>query len=78
VKQNINSFHAKNEISRLEKLGLRDSFRITVSEVTCYGLDNRCSISGGMKFFFSPPPPDRLWVPYSLLSNGHRGLFPWR
>jgi hypothetical protein len=35
------------------------------------------SIPGrGREFFSSPPPPERLWIPSSLLSNGYRGLFP--
>jgi len=25
-------------------------------------------------FFSFPPPPDRLWGPYTLLSNGYQGL----
>jgi len=27
-------------------------------------------------FFASPPRPDRLWEPPSLLFNGYRGSFP--
>jgi hypothetical protein len=29
------------------------------------------------EFFSSPPCPDRLWSPPSLLCNGYQGLFPW-
>jgi hypothetical protein len=28
--------------------------------------------------FSSPPRPERLWGPPSLLPNGYQGLFPWR
>jgi hypothetical protein len=44
-----------------------------------YGLDDRGSrvrlqVGAGI-FFFSPPRPDRVRGPPSLLSNTHRGLF---
>jgi len=32
---------------------------------------------GGWEFFSSPPRPERLWGPSSLLSNAYRTLFPW-
>jgi hypothetical protein len=42
-----------------------------------YGLEDRGSIPGrGKRFFSSPQRPDRLWGPSSLLSNGYRGLSP--
>jgi hypothetical protein len=28
------------------------------------------------RIFFSPRCPDQLWGPFSLLSNGYRGLLP--
>jgi hypothetical protein len=31
----------------------------------------------GWEFFPSPPHPDRLWGPPSLLFNGYWGLFCW-
>jgi hypothetical protein len=32
---------------------------------------------GGREFFSSPPRPERLWGPPSLLSNGYQGFFLW-
>jgi len=37
------------------------------------GFDSR----RGLGIFSSPPCPERLWSPPSLLSNGYRVLFPW-
>jgi len=31
---------------------------------------------GGWEFFSSPPCPELLWGPPSLLSNGYKGIFP--
>jgi hypothetical protein len=45
---------------------------------TNYGLDDWGSNpGGGWEFFPSPPRPDRLWDPPSLLFNGYGGIFPW-
>jgi hypothetical protein len=32
---------------------------------------------GAENFLSSPPRPERLWGPLSLLSNGYQGFFPW-
>jgi hypothetical protein len=56
------------------KIKSRDS---SVGIVTGYGLDDRGSggsfPEGGWKFFSSPPRPERLWGPLSLLSSGYWG-----
>jgi hypothetical protein len=41
------------------------------------GMIEGLSPGKGWEFFSSPPCPDRLCVPPSLLSNGYQGLFPW-
>jgi hypothetical protein len=42
---------------------------------TGYVLDDRGSIPGrGKRFYSSPLHPDRLWFPPILLSNGYRGV----
>jgi hypothetical protein len=42
-----------------------------------YGLDDRGFESRqGLEFFSSPPHPNRLWGPPSLLSNRYEALFP--
>jgi hypothetical protein len=49
----------------------------SVSIVSDYGLNDRCSIPDrGSVFFLQPLRPDRLWGPPSLLYNGYRGSFP--
>jgi hypothetical protein len=43
---------------------------------TDYGLGGRGSIPRrGKKYLSTPKRPDRLQDPFSLLSNGYRGLF---
>jgi len=36
-----------------------------------------CKNKQGQGFSSSPLHPDWLWCPFSLLSNGYQGLFPW-
>jgi hypothetical protein len=51
-----------------------------VGIATGYGLDGGVGvrIPVGSRIFFSPSRPDRFWGSHNLLSNGYRGLFPWR
>jgi hypothetical protein len=37
-----------------------------------------CVCGAGWEFFSSPPRPERLWGPPSLLSNGYRGALSLR
>jgi hypothetical protein len=50
--------------------------RISTTKRLGYGLDDRGS---RVRFLVgaSPPRPERLWGPPSLLSNGYQGLFTW-
>jgi len=32
-------------------------------------------LAGALIFYSSPPRPDRLWAPPSLLSSGYQGMF---
>jgi len=52
---------------------------VSVQNVKMY-----CELSSSLEkmqlwweFFSSPPCPDRLWGPPSLLSNGYQVFFPW-
>jgi hypothetical protein len=66
----MSSFLTSNLFNLLNFVGLSFSF-------LDYGLDDRGSFSGGgsdgIICFSSPPRPDRLWGPPSVLSNGYRG-----
>jgi hypothetical protein len=55
--------------------------KINVSISSSYSYsENRDSTKFKIKkkyiLFSSPPHPDRLWGPPSLLSNGYRGILP--
>jgi hypothetical protein len=39
----------------------------------CSSVVQRWAMGRGQEFFSSPPCPDRLWVPPSLLFNGYQG-----
>jgi hypothetical protein len=69
--------HYTTELSRLlyAHISTQNS---SVGTALSYGLDDRGSIPCGFsEFFSSPPRPERLWGPPSLLANGYQGLFPW-
>jgi hypothetical protein len=54
--------------------------KVRVNGVVCivmgYMLDSPGSIHDGARLFSSSQPPDCLWGPPSLVSNGYWGLFP--
>jgi len=55
----------------------RNSSVSTNSATGCYDRDSiPYGGSDGILFFSSPPLPDLLWGPPSLVSNGHRRFFP--
>jgi hypothetical protein len=57
-------------------IGSYGSLDSSVGIATDYGMDDRDSIPGRVKRYFSSPwRPDRLWSPPSLLYNGYRGIF---
>jgi hypothetical protein len=65
----------------LSSIFLRSLSQSSVGIALGYGLNARGYRvrfpAGGWEFFFSPPRPERLWGPPSLVSNGYQGLsFP--
>jgi hypothetical protein len=80
--------YMKPQVSELDLLGdkpassrMRRSRGSVVGIATGYRLDGRgvgVRVPVGLRIFFSPSRPDRLWGPPNLLSNGYRGaLSSW-
>jgi len=62
------------ELKKFKKLNTELHFRTSrIKELQAADLHTR----EVWEFFSSPPRPESLWDPPSLLSNGYQGLFPW-
>jgi hypothetical protein len=65
-------WHVLLNVFKLSKCYLRIQF---LPMATGWKIGVRFSV--GTRILSSSQRPDRLWGPPSLLSNGHRGRFPW-
>jgi hypothetical protein len=76
IKQSTNDFPFQSDTLTLPSHFLMQKSRdSSVGIVMGYGLDDTIP-GGGWEILSSPPHPERLWGPPSLLSNGYQGLFP--
>jgi hypothetical protein len=92
LKDNINNLATRSKNTNIRDLYRRiNEFKksyqlINVNQDSVVGIVTGCRLDDGgvgvrvpveSRIFFSPRPPDRLWGPPSLLSNGYQELFPW-